>query len=162
MKSLSIQSILFVAVLGYFSQGAAGPLTLNVLPDSLGFTVPSDFIGLSFEAGHIGDTIQFKMSDSAMFMLLRQIGPGVIRIGGNSVDKDTLPFDSTRYDRFYAFVKKTGWKLMQGLTLGTFDTVKAVQVAQRAMAKLPAALLSLEVGNEPDLFSRNGFRPTTW
>jgi len=133
-----------------------------VYSDSLGHAIPLDFVGLSFEASHIGDTIQFSISDSSMSMLLRQIGPGVIRIGGNSVDKDATPFDSIRYDRFFAFVKKTGWKLMQGLTLGTFDTVKAVQVAQLAIASILTNLYSFEVGNEPDLFSENGLRPATW
>jgi hypothetical protein len=159
-KSFLSGFVIIVSV--YLSNVAATPLTLTVYSDSLGHAIPSDFVGLSFEASHIGDTIQFNISDSSMFMLLRQIGPGVIRIGGNSVDKDTSAFDSTRYDRFFAFVKKTGWKLMLGLTLGTFDTVKAVQVAQLATASIQANLYSFEVGNEPDLFSRNGLRPTTW
>jgi hypothetical protein len=157
-----LRSLLFFVVLGCLARVAATPLTFTVFPDSLAHDIPSDFVGLSFEAGHIGDTVQFSLSDSTVYRLLRQIGPGVIRIGGNSVDKDTLPFDSTKYNRFFAFVKKTGWKLMQGLTLGTFDTVKAVRVASLAASSMKSNLYSFEVGNEPDLFSRNGLRPTTW
>jgi len=162
IKDFYLTFLFVVLVSVNFFNGSASPLTLTVLPDSLGHSVPSNFVGLSFEASQIGSTIQFNISDSSMIMLLRQIGPGVIRIGGNSVDKDTMPFDSIRYDRFYSFVNKSGWKLMQGLTLGTFDTSKAIQVAELAMSSIQTNLYTFEVGNEPDLFSKNGLRAITY
>jgi len=133
------------------------------MPDSIGNAVPDNFVGLSFEASRIGDTVQFSTTDSGLGLLFNEIGPGVMRIGGNSLDiNGPNVLDTARYSRFFDFVKKTGWKLQMGLGLGTFDTVGAADVASFTSANLGGALLSYEVGNEADQYSSNGLRPSTW
>ncbi len=141
----------------------ATSLSVNVFPDSLGYTIPSDFIGLSYGPDAIGDTTQLKPTDNAMLTLLRQIGPGVLRFGGNSMDnKGIIPFDSTRYKRAMDFVNTIGWRVMLGLPLGTFDTTGAKSIVKYVSSYSKKSLLSYEVGNEPDLYTSNGLRPSSY
>ncbi len=142
---------------------AATSLTLAVSTDSVRFTIPDNFMGLSYGPDAIGDTTQLSPTDNAMLLLLRQIGPGVLRFGGNSMDnKGIIPFDSLKYRRALDFVSAIGWKTMMGLPLGTFDTTGAKSIVSFISSYGKKNLISYEIGNEPDLYSRNGLRATTY
>jgi hypothetical protein len=156
--------VLFLLLSPLFtSVPAAASLSLSVSVDSQGYAVPDDFIGLSYGPSAIGDTTQLRPSDNAMLLLLRQIGPGIFRFGGNSMDNQgIIAFDSTKYKRVLDFVNLIGWKIMIGLPLGTFDTAGAKSIVKYVSAYSGKSVLSYEVGNEPDLYYRNGLRATTW
>ncbi len=142
---------------------AATTLTLNVSTDSIVYAIPVDFIGLSYGPDALGDTTQLKPTDNAMLTLLDQIGPGVLRFGGNSMDNQgIIPFDSLKYERALDFVNTIGWRIMIGMPLGTFDTTGAKSIVKFSTTYSKKSIVSFEVGNEPDLYSNNGLRPSTW
>ena len=159
-----IRTLLFLLTFSMLCTGvSAATLTLTVTSDSLRYTIPTNFIGLSYGPDALGDTTQLKPTDNAMLTLLRQIGPGVLRFGGNSMDnKGIIPFDSTKYKRALDFVNTIGWKIMIGMPLGTFDTTGAKSIVKFTSGYSKNSILSYEVGNEPDLYTSNGLRPSTY
>ena len=57
-----------------------------------------------------------------------------------------------------SFLDAIGWSLIWGLNLGGGQLNNAVEEARSVMEIMGPRLLALEVGNEPDLFARNGHR----
>jgi len=102
---------------------------------------------------------------------VRNLGRGVIRIGGNVSDY-------TRYDtgaaaaaghkntvlngeslrRFRGFLDAVGWRLIWGLNLGTGTVENAVALARDVAAIMGERLIAFQIGNEPDLFVLAGHR----
>jgi glycosyl hydrolase family 79 len=60
------------------------------------------------------------------------------------------------------FLDATGWKLIWGLNLGADKLDNAVEEARAVAAAAGDRLIALEIGNEPDLFSRAGHRQGTY
>ncbi|HEV2498402.1 MAG TPA: glycosyl hydrolase family 79 C-terminal domain-containing protein, partial [Terriglobia bacterium] len=56
------------------------------------------------------------------------------------------------------FLNATGWKLIWGLNLGTSTPQEAAEEAAAVAEATGDALLALQIGNEPDLYSHNGLR----
>jgi hypothetical protein len=56
---------------------------------SPGVTIPSDFVGLSFETSSIASATGFPSGSAVFQQMLRQLGVGWLRFGGNSVDRTT-------------------------------------------------------------------------
>jgi hypothetical protein len=56
------------------------------------------------------------------------------------------------------FLDATGWKLIYGLNLGTGTPEVAAEEAAYVTGCMGSKLLAFQLGNEPDLFSRNGLR----
>jgi hypothetical protein len=56
------------------------------------------------------------------------------------------------------FLDATGWKLIYGLNLGTGTPEVAAEEAAYVADRMGSKLLAFQLGNEPDLFSRNGLR----
>jgi Glycosyl hydrolase family 79, N-terminal domain len=56
------------------------------------------------------------------------------------------------------FLDATGWKLIYGLNLGTGTPEVAAEEAAYVSDRMGSKLLAFQLGNEPDLFSRNGLR----
>lgn len=65
-------------------------------------------------------------------------------------------------DRLFEFSKQSGWRLILGLNLGHYDPATFADEATYAMENGGTSLLALEIGNEPDLFMRNGLRNSNW
>lgn len=134
-------------------------------------TIPSDFVGLSFET----DSISTFPSGSAVFQqMLRQLGVGWMRFGGNSVDRTTwvggqrsssTPANSltaSDVDPIMALARAVGWRVLFGVDLAistpALDAEEATYVSQSGSG----ALAGFEIGNEPDLYAGNGDKPTTY
>ena len=64
--------------------------------------------------------------------------------------------------RLAKFVRASGWKLIYGLNLGNGTPEDAAAEAAVVASALGDSLLAFQIGNEPDLFSRNGLRPRTY
>ena len=56
------------------------------------------------------------------------------------------------------FLDATGWQLIYGLNLGTGTPEVAAEEAAYVTDRMGSKLLAFQLGNEPDLFSRNGLR----
>jgi hypothetical protein len=130
--------------------------------------IPPDFVGLSYEKSSLSLPL-FSADNAAMVTLFRRLGPGVLRIGGNSVDRTlwdptgpglqhglVAPADVSRLARF---LRVAGWRIIYGLNLGTAAPRAVAEEAAAARAAFGGLLVAFEIGNEPDLYHSNGLRP---
>src|ERR1035437_479564 len=91
MSSKSIFVILFL-LLGYhvsFSQ------TINIEIDYIhpGIKIPDDFTGFSFETRAVVKDTSFTASNTELQNLIKLLGNGIVRIGGNSVENSVFTFN---------------------------------------------------------------------
>ncbi|MBN8854877.1 MAG: hypothetical protein BGO55_19755 [Sphingobacteriales bacterium 50-39] len=155
------------------SHPAAGDVALNFSVDvnKPGRLIPLGFTGLSYEAGAIPNPAYFSDSNTTFVNLIKELGQGVFRIGGNTVDRspwvavassgvnlDKVITDQD-LDRLFKFTGATGWKVMFGLNLGTGTPRYAALEAAYIYSHYPDQLFSFEIGNEPDFYGNNGLRP---
>jgi hypothetical protein len=129
------------------------------------------FLGLSYEKSMLSRGL-FDPADSAMIGLLRGLGQGVLRVGGNQVDRTTWRPDGPGGEaafiapadvrRFAAFVRATGWQVLYAVNMGANDPAAAADEVAFATAALGDMLDGIEIGNEPDVFHSNGLRERTY
>jgi hypothetical protein len=168
-----------VLIFGLTRAGETRPETqaaaeVTVHPDQPGRAIPPDFLGFSYEAPVLANNY-FDVENQELMRLLSNLGTGVLRFGGNSVEftywsrKGKVEIPKARavltpqdLDRLFAFSRKTGWPVMLGLNLGHYDPQMAADEAAYAVTRGGSGLLALEIGNEPDLFMHNGQRASTW
>jgi hypothetical protein len=166
-----------------------GPVTqasLAVTATSAGSIGPA-FAGLSYEKGSLYENpYLFNGSNSNLIGLFQRIGPSILRIGGNSVDRNVwtpngagqtagqiAPSDIAA---LAAFVKAAGWQCLYGINLGgagpspytsgsitaaTTPALAATEVAYAA-SQFGSSLLGMEIGNECDLYGTSYFSGATW
>ena len=146
----------------------AGPLTqavLTVKATSAGAIEPY-FPGLSYEKNTLYEPL-FTPSNADLIGLFRRLGLGVLRIGGNSVERNVwtpggagqtsgqiAPSD---VDALAGFVKASGWKCLYGVNLegiahGTTSPELAADEVVYAAKQLGPSLLGIEIGNECDIY----------
>ena len=199
MKHLVVVGLALLAVSGARAQavpGGARPLaTVVVDTRQAGTFIPRDFIGYSLEVSTAGQGIgafqgggagagpEAEQSVYALgrpgapnlvyFRLMRNLGPGILRLGGNSQDNTCwhraeaphpdacqAELDSADLALWAAASRASGWKLIVGLNLKQNDPAWALgEVTDGIAAAIPARdVFALEPGNEPDLFARTPYR----
>ena len=150
----------------------AGPLTMAsiaVTAASAGVIGPA-FAGLSYEKATLYEPL-FTASNANLIAFFKRLGPSLLRIGGNSVDRNVwMPngpgqtsgqIAPTDVASLAAFVKATGWQCLYGVNLGgsaTGATTPALAAAEAAYAaqQFGSSLLGIEIGNECDLYGNTG------
>ncbi len=149
--------------------GAITQASLTVSAIEAG-VIGSGFAGLSYEKSVIYEPL-FTGSNSDLIALFQLLGAGVVRIGGNSVDRciwtpngpgqtagQIAPSD---VDALAAFLKKAGWQCIYGINLGgaatgaTTPELAAAEVAYAA-EQLGSSLVGIEIGNECDGYGASG------
>ena len=127
-----------------------------------GQSIPSDFLGFSYDT--VGLTMDRLLlpQNSSLIALIRRLAPtGVIRIGGNSSDRPSIrkgvTVNSTHIAHLAAFLSRTGWRLIYGLNLGTGKPDQAAAEAELVTKAIGSKLIAIQIGNEPDGF-RNELR----
>ena len=172
--------------------------TVTVQTRQLGKTIPADFVGLSLEVSTAGQGLAVPPADRQMgkpagpgaeyayslgepgwpnttfFKFMRNLGPGILRLGGNSQDntcwdaKDAphpdwckAPITHADMQLYSAAAQASGWKLILGLNLKQNSAQWAEREVSEGVAKdiKSSELLGLEIGNEHDLYERDGKRP---
>jgi hypothetical protein len=141
------------------------------ISNSIVATVGADFIGFSYEKSILSNPL-FSSSNAPLVALFTKWGPGVLRVGGNSVNKtiwnaqgegmtsgQTAPAD---VDRLAGFLRATGWKVIYGLNDTTSSATLSASEAAYAATSLGQQLQDFEIGNEPDLYHSNGLEPSTF
>jgi hypothetical protein len=149
--------------------GALTQASVTVVAASAGM-IGSAFAGLSYEKSTLYEPL-FTAANSNLIGLFERLGASVLRIGGNSVDRNVwtpngagqtsgqiAPSDVAS---LAAFIKATGWKCLYGVNLGgsaTGATTPALAAAEVAYAaqQLGSSLLGIEIGNECDLYGNSG------
>jgi hypothetical protein len=164
---------------------------LAIDTSALGHTIPSNYTGLSYEQSQLGNPNFFTGTNTQLAGLMDRLGKhGLLRIGGNTSEytfwnrnakpskKDmemaagpdkghhappsvTITPEAVRNLR--DFLDRTGWTLIYGLNLGKGTPENAADEAAFVMDTIGRdKLVAFQMGNEPDLFNRNGLRPSTW
>jgi hypothetical protein len=138
----------------------------------------STFTGFSYEKSILGSPL-FSAQNTALVNLFKLLGPGILRVGGNSVNNENsnstwapdgrglvmgqvAPSD---VDRLAGFLRATDWKVIYGLygaggyssdgrsELSLADAVSlSTNEAVYAASKLGDRLIEFEIGNEPDIY----------
>ncbi len=121
-------------------------------------------MGLSHEWGAQADLMAEGGKTNHIYrQLLKNLtaygaGPVVIRMGGNSADSSGQPTSAT-IPPIAQVAVDTGAKFILDVNLGSDNVQLAVNQAQNYAANMPRGSLdAIEIGNEPDLYSRNGKR----
>ena len=166
--------------------GAIMQASLTVTATATG-TIGSNFAGLSYEKSTLYESpYLFNGSNTDMIGMFKRLGASILRIGGNSVDRNTwTPSGSGQtegqiappdVDALAAFVKATGWQCLYGVNLGgagpnpytsgsivatTTPTLAAEEIAY-AYAQLGSSMFGFEIGNECDEYGGSYFSGTTW
>jgi glycosyl hydrolase family 79 len=150
------------------------PLDVRVDPQRPGATIPRSFLGLSIEYPDLplytGSPAQPNELYLRLLGALAAYGNGAptLRIGGNSGDQSWwnpagLPrpanvFHDTTPQWIEALsvpVRRVGSRVVLGLNLALNDPANARAFAEAAISRLPpGAVELLEIGNEPDLYTR--------
>jgi hypothetical protein len=167
-----------------FAQDAAPPsATLSLDVSAPRIPLPADYTGLSYESAQLANPGYFSRTNTELSKLVRQLGTkGVLRIGGSTSDYDqwkpghvartaswSAPVDpdngqtgtlravvdKTAIDELRGFLDATGWKAICGVDLGHGSPEAAADEAAYVVRTLGPALTALQIGNEPDLFSRD-------
>ena len=141
--------------------------TVNVTFDEShpGNLIPSTFEGLSFETGILEQDVNFlNANNKVLIQLLKNVGPGLLRMGGATSDfitwtgaernGNTPPNSITKtdVDRLSAFAKVTGWPVLFGLNLANNDSGLAASEAAYVNQSLGNSLYAFQSGNEPDAY----------
>lgn len=143
-----------------------GEVNIGSVP---GKTIATDFMGLSQEWGNtyrfMGSTaVGVNQAYRQLLINLAAYGsdPVHIRMGGNSTDLSGTPSkgtDAPLADLAAALHNQ----FIIGVNLGSDNASLAVAQAQNDVNQMPVgSIAALEIGNEPDLYDRNGLRPTTY
>ena len=194
IKKLTLALLNFIALLlsplaalhAADAELASAKALVTVHPEKPGVTIPADFLGFSFEKKILSIEC-FQPKNSVLINLLTNLGGGVLRVGANEGDStfwsrtemSPLPGMKTigyslipltigppSLDTLYAFAKQSGWRVIHGLNLGTYDPAMAADEVAYALQVGGPSVLAFEVGNEPNLYRKNssqaGLRPADY
>jgi hypothetical protein len=142
---------------------APAPVTITV-KSGPGATLAPGFLGLSFEVNLLA---QPGLTAGNLAAYLETLGPGVLRFGGNQVDKAFWTSSGEKapdwalttltpadLERLATLARTSGWKVILGVNLKHKDAARAADEARVARKILGDALLAIEVGNEPNYYSK--------
>lgn len=153
------------------------PLNLNLTVDQKnpGQAIPKTFEGLSYEVETLTQNPDFlNEQNSAVVQLFKNLGPGILRFGGNTSDR--IPWtgnsrtvnngmnslNTTDIDRMAKFTSAIGWPVIFGLNLGANDPKSAAEEAKYIAATLKGNLNALQMGNEPDYYMFDKLRKSNY
>ncbi|MBA3806803.1 MAG: hypothetical protein H0X28_00195 [Solirubrobacterales bacterium] len=127
-------------------------------------------VGFSTEAGELARR-RLSGERPSLVRLMRMLGPSVLRIGGNSVDRSwwtskgepapawaTATITPRDLAILHGLIRATGWRVLLGVNLGHFEPARAADEARVAQQRLGSGLLGVELGNEPDYYAPQ-YRP---
>jgi hypothetical protein len=185
------------------AQEPAATITINT--QQLGAQIPKDFLGFSNEVSDAGQGLPpvtpqalggptevpgVPLNAQRVYILgkpdapntdfyefMRNLGPGVLRLGGNSQDNTCWDLKAAPHPdwcqaaitaddlRLYeSAARSAGWRIVLGLNLKQNAPKWALGEGTEGVSKeiRPSDLAGLEIGNEPDLFSRGPARLQTY
>jgi hypothetical protein len=162
---------------GYYEAGTLniisdpGTVTVTVDPTTKLHSLTSTFQGLSYEMSWVPREI-LAATDTDLVALLKNLGPGILRIGGDSADQVLWQANGpglnisyvapSDIDRVAGLLKATGWKAIWTLNLGIGSPSDAAAEAAYVVKSFGSSLQTLVIGNEPDLYYRNGLRSSSY
>jgi len=146
-------------------------VTVAIDPTRPANVISPTFEGLSFEAAILAQDPEYLNTGNSVFIqLIKNLGPGILRIGGGTSDQiawtgtehtsNTPPnmLTTTAIDQLSAFSKLTGWQVLFGLNLAGYQVATSANEAAYVYNSLGSSLYAFQFGNEPNYFSSNGLR----
>jgi hypothetical protein len=151
------------------------PLVVSIARGSAGRPVPRGFLGLSFEVGSM-PLLAGYADNGDLVTLLRSLGPGVLRLGGVTADKNMAwvdqftprpawasgTIDEADLRGIATLAARSGWHVLLTVNLGHFEPEAAAREAAAAKATLGEWLAGIELGNEPNSYGHQGLREEPW
>jgi len=135
--------------------------TVSFPPANAGVLLNPTFKGLSYEKLSITNATYFTSNDVTLVHLFSQIGPGIVRIGGGTVDttgwngiSNTVPITAAYVDRFAGFMKAlpTNWSVIYGINYVQNTPANCAAEAAYVANALGSRLYGFEIGNEPEYY----------
>ena len=126
--------------------------------------IPARYLGLSYEKTTMSYGY-FHPSNHHLIALFRLLGPGVLRIGGGSVDRiqwtpaskgTHLQVTRSNIKALAGFLRVSGWQCLYAVNFAASTPELASQEVAYAAAVMGANLLGIEIGNEPDEYGVKG------
>ena len=169
-------------------QPSEASVSISLHPEKVVATVPENYNGLSYESAQLAHPEFFAPTNRVLIAYFRQLSKqGVLRIGGNTSEfavwtpqgapsgtesasvgpdaggaKRQTAITPEAIRNLSGFLDATGWRLIYGLNLGHGNPGRAAQEAKAVFDQLGTQLIAFQIGNEPDLYHRNGLRPPNW
>ena len=147
---------LFMIPTTAFCQSSA---TLTIDTHAHGQTIPSDFIGESFEAGSLRNNVNgvrghlFDSSDSEMVHLFKELGIKNLRIGGGTVDMPNINPTHADIDALFRFAKAAGVKIIYSVRLLNGNARQDASTIKYVWDHYAKYIDCFAIGNEPDWHS---------
>ena len=150
---------------GHTVKRAAQNLILTIESTHPGRKFALGAVGLSIEARELA-TPDLSASHKSLVALMRLLGPGVLRVGGNSLDYSWWTGDGGASPAWATSVitpsalvtlrdllVATDWRAILGVDFGHVEPQRAANEASIAKRILGSRLLGIEIGNEPNAYS---------
>lgn len=166
-----------LAGLGPAHAAAASAATVTVFASGADRIIGREFVGLAYEKYALTERL-FTAANTDLVGLFRSLGPGLLRIGGATVDmfiwtpggqgrthRQIAPAD---VDALAGFLRATGWRCLYGINLAGASTnatspAMAADEVRYATGALGPSLAGIEIGNEPEFYGAGGYFPeATW
>lgn len=151
--------------------GNSMPVVVTIDDNHPGNPISDIFTGLSYETVYLSESDVLNANNKVLVRLLKNVGPGLLRIGGGSSDRISWTgkprntftgadsVTTSEIDRLADFSRAVGWPVMFGLNLVKNNPSVAADEAFYVNQKLGSNLYALQAGNEPDVYAMNGLRP---
>lgn len=151
-------------------------------PGNNGPLISRRLVGLSYEVLQMRNPAFFSADSKKLITFFRTLNPhGVLRIGGNSSDlavwseyRGSLPtfqqppgvafplpylITPEQLRNLGEFLRATGWQLVFGLNVQTGTPEMAAELAEAVQRSVGDNLLAVQIGNEPNDFTRLKYNP---
>src|SRR5581483_7723813 len=113
--------------------------------------VDTHYPGLSYEKDKLADSM-FDATNTALVQLFRLLGPSVLRLGANAVDRcswngairQLTPILPAHIDALATFVQAAQWQVIYGVNLARNTTANAASEAAYVASRLGPSLIAWE------------------
>ena len=139
-------------------QGAG--ISVNVSAATTG-DMTSHYMGLSFESSTLSNGYRYDNVGN-LPQLLKNLGSGVIRFGGNSADTSFTGVTEAEAASVARLAKATGWRVIYTESLLHFNAKRVTADAKLVHQALGSYLDAFACGNEPDQYSAEHVKPSSY
>jgi hypothetical protein len=134
-------------------------VAINVDARTPGPVISPDFSGVSCETAELlprkdGRRL-FSPNNRALLTMFRTLGIRSLRIGGNTADNPIFAVPGPAdIDELFAFARAADVKVIYTLRLRQGDPAEAATVAKYVMDHYGSQVVSLAIGNEPNVYAK--------
>jgi hypothetical protein len=151
-------------------------ISLNTTNETNKALINDNPIGLSFELSEVCEILSLDAQNPTRYeQFYKNLGNGVMHVGGHSSELGVWspygsPYCSSSHtvvtrsmiSAFFAFVARIHWQVIWGLNLIRYNPQAAANEASYVASAAGSSLTAFNIGNEPDLYAKHGFRPANW